>query len=65
MMEAWATQRALENIRGKRSFGRFVFFIEIIGIVLSRSTFASSGRHGFHWTGDVTSGNLFILLSHI
>ena len=40
LMEGIATKTALEQIRGKRSF------------VLTRSSFASSGAHVAHWTGD-------------
>eukprot|EP01006_Ploeotia_vitrea_P029201 TRINITY_DN61783_c0_g1_i1.p1 TRINITY_DN61783_c0_g1~~TRINITY_DN61783_c0_g1_i1.p1 ORF type:complete len:752 (-),score=444.51 TRINITY_DN61783_c0_g1_i1:1437-3473(-) len=40
LMEGIATREALESIYQKRSF------------VLSRSTFAGSGHHVAHWTGD-------------
>lgn len=43
MLEAIATQKALEKVRGKRA------------LVISRSTYPSSGHYGGHWTGDVTS----------
>jgi len=43
LMETWATKESLEKIRGKRA------------VVISRSTFASSGYHGGHWTGDTIS----------
>ncbi|KAK6169329.1 hypothetical protein SNE40_020405 [Patella caerulea] len=40
LMETKASNRALESIRGKRSF------------VISRSSFAGQGHFGGHWTGD-------------
>lgn len=40
LMESIATNLAIKNIREERPF------------VLSRSTFAGSGRHTAHWTGD-------------
>lgn len=43
MMEARATMAALENVRGKRT------------VVISRSTFPSSGAFGGHWSGDISS----------
>jgi len=53
LMETWATRQALEHIRGKRA------------IVISRSTFASSGFHGGHWTGDTASAwsDLYLSIS--
>lgn len=39
LSEAYATNKALENLKKKRSF------------VLSRSTFPGSGSHTGHWTG--------------
>ena len=39
-MESIATKAAVEAVTGKRAF------------VLSRSSFAGSGRHTAHWTGD-------------
>ncbi|XP_020898902.1 lysosomal alpha-glucosidase [Exaiptasia diaphana] len=38
--ETVATMKALETVRGKRS------------VVISRSTYPSSGQHGGHWLGD-------------
>eukprot|EP01114_Cavostelium_apophysatum_P008877 TRINITY_DN2179_c0_g1_i4.p2 TRINITY_DN2179_c0_g1~~TRINITY_DN2179_c0_g1_i4.p2 ORF type:complete len:897 (-),score=121.06 TRINITY_DN2179_c0_g1_i4:67-2757(-) len=43
MMEGWATQEALEAVRGKRA------------LVISRSSFPGHGTHAGHWTGDQPS----------